>query len=121
MNFRDLKILILDDDERIREELMEFLIRRKSIVYTAEYPSTAFNLLQHKHIDVLFLDFALPEMDGLLVLKKIRHLYPNVRVIMISGTGSKNIANQALNLGATEYLKKPFLHNEVTEAVQSLH
>ena len=120
MDFQDLKVLILDDDERIREELSEFLTRRRSVVYSEEYPTKAFNLMQNKHIDVLFLDFALPEMDGLVVLRKMQQLYPKVSVIMISGTANCNLAEEAINCGAAHFLKKPFLHKEVTQAVEQL-
>ena len=120
MEFQNLNILILDDDERIREELSEFLTRRKSVVFSAGCPSSAFYILKHNQIDLLFLDFALPEMDGLLVLKKVLSMYPRLKVIMISGTGNSNLAIQAKEKGAVEFLRKPFLHYEVKKALEKL-
>ena len=83
MIFKDLKVMILDDDKRIRDELSEFLVRKKSAVFTADKPSTAFQILNENHIDVLFLDFALPEMNGIVFLTKIKLQYPKINVIMI--------------------------------------
>ena len=120
MNFQDLRILILDDDDRIREELSEFLTRKKSVVFSAGIPSNAFSILEHNQIDILFLDFALPEMDGLLFLKEVHSLYPHLKVIMISGTGNSNLANQAKDSGAVEFIRKPFLHQQVQNAVKAL-
>ena len=121
MDFKDLKIMILDDDKRIRDELSEFLIRKRSVVFTAEKPSSAFQILASNHINILFLDLALPEMDGILVLKKIKRQFPQVNVIMISGTGNVNIAEEAKRKGAAEFINKPFLHNEVVKAIECLN
>jgi len=114
------KILILDDDKRICEELGEYLMRKKFMVFTATKPSSAFIILDKINIDILFLDFILPEMDGIHVLKKIKLLFPLIKVIMISGNDNKLIIKEAKKIGATEYLIKPFLHNEVKKAMECL-
>ncbi len=115
------KILILDDERRICEELSEYLVRKKFQVYSAEKPSSAFQILNKNHIDILFLDFTLPEMDGILVLKKVKKLFPEINVIMISGNGNFNVVNEAKRNGAAEFLSKPFLHNEVQNAIACLN
>lgn len=117
MEFNNLKVMILDDEKRIRDELTEYLVRKKSSVYTADRPSTAFHILENTSVDVLFLDIALPEMDGIHVLKKIRRLFPEINVIMISGNDNFEIRNEAKRNGAIDFLSKPFLHNEVKQAL----
>jgi len=111
------KILILDDETKVCEELSEYLVRKKYQVYSAEKPSSAFQILNHNNIDILFLDFALPEMDGLQFLKKVKEQFPEINVIMISGTGDHNLADKSKKNGAAEFLSKPFLHYEVQKAI----
>jgi DNA-binding response OmpR family regulator len=67
-----LNVLILDNDSRICEELSEFLIRRKYSSRYANKPSIAFQMIKTIPVDILFLDYTLPEMDGILVLKKVK-------------------------------------------------
>lgn len=117
MEFKNLKIMILDDDKRIRDELTEYLVRKKSAVYAADRPSAAFHILESKHVDILFLDLALPEMDGLSVLKRVKNLFPDINVIMISGNDNFEIRKRAKEIGAIDFLSKPFLHNEVKQAL----
>ncbi len=113
--------MILDDEKRIRDELTEYLIRKKSAVYTADRPSKAFHILENTHVDLLFLDLALPEINGILVLKKIRKLFPDINVIMISGNDNIEMRKEAKRNGAVEFISKPFLHNEVRQAIECLH
>jgi len=112
--------MILDDEKRIRDELTEYLERKKSDVYTADRPSTAFHILENTQVDLLFLDLALPEMDGIHVLKKIKEQFPKINVIMISGNDNIEVRKEAKRSGAAEFLSKPFLHNEVRQAIECL-
>ena len=114
------KILILDDDERVCEELSEYLIRKKYIVFSTTTPSFAFKILNRTRIDLLFLDFILPEMNGIKVLKIVKKQYPEIKVIMISGNGNNEIEKEAKKNGAADYLTKPFLHYEVQKAIECL-
>ena len=111
-------ILILDDDERVCEELSEYLVRKRYRVFSAEKPSSAFHILNSNHIDILFLDYSLPEMNGIVVLQKIRELFPKLKVVMISGTANVKVVQEARQLGAVMFLNKPFLHREVQNALE---
>ena len=110
----------MDDERRICEELSEFLIRMKFRVYSAENPASAFSILTQNQIEILFLDFSLPEMDGILVLKKVKKMFPAIKVIMMSGNADVNIVNEAKRNGAVEFLNKPFLHNEVNQVLMKI-
>jgi len=121
MEFKNLKVMILDDEKRIRDELTEYLERKKSSVYTADRPSTAFHILENAQVDLLFLDLALPEMDGIHVLKKIKKLFPAINVIMISGNDNLDVRKEAKRNGAVDFLSKPFLHNEVRQAIECIN
>ena len=113
------KILILDDEKRICQELSEYLLRKHYLVYSAGKPSTAFKILKNEAIDIIFLDLTLPEMDGIRVLKRIKKIYPRTDVIMISGHSNINLIKEAKQFGAIDFINKPFLHGEIQQAIES--
>lgn len=114
----NLKILILDDEQRVRDEIEEFLIENHFEIFTAEMPSIAFDILNEKTIDIVILDIKLPKMDGLQVLKKIKREHPTIEVIMISGHGDMQSVIEAMRLGAVDYLPKPFRLLEISNAIE---
>ena len=113
-----LKVLILDDEEQIRNELGEFLLDNGYLVWYAGTPSQAFDLLQDEEIDIVFLDIRLPEMDGIEVLKVMRKDYPEAEIIMISGHGEMQTVIEAMRGGASDYISKPFTHLDVLSAIE---
>jgi DNA-binding NtrC family response regulator len=115
---KKISILILDDEQRICEELSEYLLRKKYAVFSAEKPSAAFDVLKKTSIDILFLDFTLPEMNGIIFLKEVKKMYPKLNVIMISGAENWQIRKEARQNGAIDFISKPFLHKDVTNALQ---
>ena len=115
---KKLKILVLDDEQRILDEIKEFLLNRKYKVFTALRPSEAFLILEKQKIDIVILDVKLPEMDGLQVLEKIKSDYPDeIEVIMISGHGDMNTVIDAMRKGATDYFPKPFRLIDINNAI----
>ncbi len=116
-----MKVLILDDENRICEELSEFLTRKNFTVQYTNKPSIAFQMIENNPVDILFLDYTLPEMNGIVVLKIIKVKYPDIKVIMISGAESWKIRKEATQNGAIDFLNKPFLHKEVQIALQSIY
>jgi len=115
---KDLSILILDDEERVRNEIEEFLLERSYNVFKAEVPSEAFRILNEKEIDILILDIKLPEMDGLQFLGKIKQQFNDLEVIMISGHGDMNTVIEAMRLGAADYFPKPFRLVDINNAIE---
>ncbi|MCD4818382.1 MAG: sigma-54 dependent transcriptional regulator [Candidatus Cloacimonetes bacterium] len=113
-----LNILILDDEEGIRQELEDFFTISDYSVKTAAKPSEAFQILQKTEIDIAIVDIQLPEMNGLQVLERIKLNYPEIEVIMITGHGDMNVVIQALRAGAFDYFKKPFRIMEIKNSVE---
>lgn len=113
-----LKILIVDDEKRVREELSEFLTGSNHRVFQAGLPSKAFELVNTNEPDIVILDIKLPEMDGLEVLDRIKQSFPAMEIIMITGHGDMNSVIQAMRLGASDYLTKPFRLTEVQAAIE---
>lgn len=114
----NLKILIVDDEQRIITELSEYLKLKGYTVYGACGAASAFDILAKHHIDIMFLDIRMPEMDGLQVLQNAKKAYPALEVILISGHGDMDTLISALRNGATDYLKKPFRQKEVLVAIE---
>ncbi len=113
-----LNILILDDEPRIINELSEFLARKGFKVKTADRPSSAFALMAKEEFDILILDVRLPEMDGLHILKQVKHDYPRMEVILISGHGNMDTVIEALRCGACDFLPKPFRQSDLQIAIE---
>jgi len=113
-----LKILIVDDEKRVRDELDEFLTAKNYTVFHADAPSAAFEIISKNIIDIMFLDIRLPEMDGLEVLDKMKKAYPSLEVIMITGHGDMNSVIQAMRSGASDYFTKPFRLADIEYAIE---
>ncbi|MFO8128472.1 MAG: sigma-54 dependent transcriptional regulator [Bacteroidales bacterium] len=113
-----LNILILDDEERVRNEIEEFLLEKSYRVEKAGLPSEALKILHAKEIDILILDIKLPEMNGLEFLHTIKKESPEIEVIMISGHGDMNSVIEAMRLGAADYFPKPFRLVDINNAIE---
>lgn len=113
-----IKILVVDDEQRVREEIAEFLLENKYEVFKASAPSDAFLILKEKEIHIVILDIKLPEMDGLTALQVIKDNYPDVEVIMISGHGDMNSVIEAMRNGAADFFPKPFRLMDIHMAIQ---
>ncbi len=114
----NLKILILDDEKRITEELAEFLTRKRYQVFQANEVEEAKKILNRNFIDILILDIRLREASGLDVLKDVKIRFPELEVIMITGHGDMNTVIEAMRLGAIDFLSKPFQQLDVQIAIE---
>ena len=113
-----LNILVLDDERVFRDEIKEFLETDNFIVHLAAKPSAAFDILKQTDVDIIILDLKLPEMDGITVLQKVKELYPDIEVIMITGHGDMDAVIQAMRYGAVEFFPKPFRLIDMKAAIQ---
>jgi two-component system, NtrC family, response regulator AtoC len=102
------KILIVDDEAFICENLKRILEEERYHTVVAQDGQSALEFLQQETIDLVFLDLNLPDISGLEVLKKIKEWDANLLVIIITGYASVESAVEALKLGAYDYIKKPF-------------
>lgn len=102
------KILVVDDERLIRNFLAETLTRKKFEVVTAENGRKAVGLLKENAFDMVITDMAMPEMNGMEVLKKAKEISPSTVVVIVTAYGSIENAVEAMKLGAFNYLIKPF-------------
>ncbi|TKG94068.1 sigma-54-dependent Fis family transcriptional regulator [Puteibacter caeruleilacunae] len=113
-----IKILILDDEERITEKLKFHLEKSNYSVITANTPKAGFAALDDNEVDILLLDVILPGMNGLDILKKVKEKHPVVQVIMISGFGDMDMVIQAMRNGAVDFIRKPFQVMDIQLAIE---
>jgi DNA-binding response OmpR family regulator len=106
-------ILAVDDDEKIRELLSTLLRRKGHHVLTASHGQKGIEVFRRERPHVTILDFEMPDMDGLAVLKQIREIDPRAPVIMLTGAGTEAREKQARELGVTGFLAKGFSLHEL--------
>jgi len=110
-------ILAVDDDEKIRELLSTLLRRKGHHVLTASHGQKGIDVFRRERPDVTILDFEMPDMDGLAVLRQIREINPRAPVIMLTGAGTEAREKQARELGVTDFLAKGFSLHELGGAL----
>ena len=112
-------ILIIDDDTQLTELLIEFLSSYKYNVVAKHTPEKGLEHLEKKGADAIILDIMLPGMDGFQVLRKIRE-NSAIPVIMLTARGEVTDRIVGLELGADDYLPKPFEPRELLARIQSI-
>ena len=113
------KILIIDDDVQLTELLIEFLASYKYKIVAKHTPEEGLEYLEKKEANVIILDIMLPGMDGFQVLRKIRENL-STPVIMLTARGEVTDRIVGLELGADDYLPKPFEPRELLARIQSI-
>ncbi|SHK65908.1 DNA-binding transcriptional response regulator, NtrC family, contains REC, AAA-type ATPase, and a Fis-type DNA-binding domains [Desulforamulus aeronauticus DSM 10349] len=112
------KILVIDDEEHMCWALEKGLRQEGYQVITATRGKQGLELLRNETPSLVILDLKMPEMDGLEVLIKAKDLLPNLPVIMITAHGTIDTAIEAMKLGATDYITKPFDLDELKLVVK---
>ena len=114
-----IKILIIDDDKELTELLVEFLSKYKYKIEVFHNPLKGLEFLKKSECDIVLLDIMMPEMDGLQVLRNIRE-HSEVPVMMLTAKGDVADKIIGLELGADDYLAKPFEPQELLARIQSI-
>ncbi len=112
-------ILICDDEPGIRDSLTLILGKEYNLLY-ATNGEEALSMLKKNGAALLIMDVKMPRMGGLEALRPIKKLKPGIRILIATGYESSDVASQAINLGADDYLVKPFTRNQVETKVSDL-
>lgn len=102
------RVLVIDDDPGIREYLQALASRQGYRVFAAADGEEALERLEETRPDIVTLDAILPGMDGLETLRRLKQRMPEVPVVMLSGHGQARTIVEAMRLGASDFLRKPF-------------
>jgi YesN/AraC family two-component response regulator len=113
------QILVVDDDSEFRQEMCECLHNYR--VIEAANGLEALKILKKPNaIDLVILDFVMPQMTGTEVLRQIKTNYPHLSVIMLTGQSSKDVAIEALKGRADDYVEKPFEVERFLSTIQKI-
>ncbi len=115
-----MKILIIEDEPDLRETIRASLLKEKFVVETAEDFFCAMNKINDYDYDCILLDIMLPGGSGLDVLRELKRLRRSDSVLILSAKDSLDDKVEGLNLGADDYLTKPFHLAELNARVKSL-
>jgi two-component system OmpR family response regulator len=114
------RVLVVDDDARLYELLASYLGQNGMSPAHASSGRRALDLLERDAFDAVLLDVMMPEMDGLGVLSRIRARWPSLPVIMLTAKGDETDRVVGLELGADDYLAKPFSPRELLARLKAV-
>lgn len=114
------RVLIVDDEDVLRETLAEFLAQEGFPVRAAATAQKALELVGQEHFDIVFCDLQLPDQDGLRLMEKILQVSPDTFVLVLTAYGSLDTAVEAFKRGAHDYLTKPVRFEELLVKLQQL-
>ena len=101
------RILLIDDETELLSTLSERMETRGMRVTTAESGETAIELARERTFDAIVLDLAMPGIDGIETLRRLRELNPDLQVILLTGQATVQKSIEAMKLGAVDLLEKP--------------
>jgi len=117
---KSIKILVAEDDLNIREGLVDTLVSEGYVVKAAQNGEEALNLFKNEHFDLAFLDIMMPEQSGYEVCKKIRSKNEDIPIIMLTAKSEEIDKVVGLQLGADDYITKPFGVHELLARVSAV-
>jgi two-component system, response regulator, stage 0 sporulation protein F len=112
------KILIVDDQYGIRILLNEVFQKEGYTTYQAANGYQAIDIVEKHSPDLVLLDMKIPGMDGIEILKRLKAINQEIRVIIMTAYGELDMIQEAKDLGAITHFAKPFDIDEIREAVK---
>ena len=109
------RILAVDDEAIVLDSFRKILVAAGYAIDTVENGLEALGLVQQHTYDFVFTDLKMPEMDGLDVVKGVKHYSPETDIVVITGYATIESAVNAMKFGAVDYVQKPFTEDELVE------
>lgn len=116
-----MKLLIVEDNADLLENIVTYLKREGYICETAEDYDAAFHKIMSFTYDVVLIDLMLPGGDGLQILRELKSVNPETGTLIISAKNSLDDKVTGLELGADDYLTKPFQLAELHARIKAIH
>jgi CheY-like chemotaxis protein len=114
------RILAVDDEAVVLDSFRRILVLEGYNIDTVQSGPEALSLVQRQDYDFVFTDLKMPGMDGVEVVKAVKHLRPDVDMVVITGYGTIETAVETMQHGASEYVQKPFTADELGEFINKL-
>lgn len=120
-NYERQKILLVDDDE-VTLQIMEIYLQEFYTVTAVSSGELALEFLSKNSVDLILLDYMMPEMDGPAVFQNIRCSFPEpcVPIVFLTGIADKDLVIRGLKLHPNDYLLKPVKQDELLERVSKV-
>jgi len=115
-----MRVLFVEDDLKIADFVEKGLLENGLTIELCHDGASGFKRAQEGEWDVILLDIMLPEMDGLSILRSLRELDIRVPVILLTAKGDVSDRIEGLNLGADDYLPKPFFVDELVARIHAV-
>lgn len=112
------RILCVDDEDVVLDSFRKILVLDGYSVDTVSTGQEALALIQSHHYDFVFTDLKMPEMNGEEVTKSVKHLRPDIDIIVITGYATVESAVECMKQGAMDYIQKPFTEDELVGMVE---
>ena len=116
---KKISILIVDDEESVRDSLYNWFIEDGYYVKSAENAKTALSFLESEDFNIILADIKMPGMDGLEMLRRIKQLKAGSIVIVMTAFATVDTAVQALKDGAFDYVTKPFDPDDLSHLIRN--
>jgi DNA-binding NtrC family response regulator len=116
---KKISILIVDDEESVRDSLLNWFIEDGYSTECAENAGKALQMLENGSYDIILADIKMPGMDGLEMMRRIKSLHPEAIVIVMTAFASVDTAVTALKDGAFDYITKPFDPDDLTHLIRN--
>lgn len=113
-------ILIVDDDVRILKLLKQFLQKNNYLVSTTSEPKKTFELIDNFHFDLIILDVMMPDITGHELAEKIKSQDHNMPIVMLTALSEPEDRIKGLEIGANDYITKPFDPRELILRINNL-
>ncbi len=117
MNYR-FRIMIIDDEPIVGKRLKRLLEKDGYDVEVFTRGSIAVEELAKKTFDIIITDLKMGRVDGIRIMETAREINPDTKVIIITGLSKVEIANEALNKGAFDFIMKPFKIEEIKQIIR---
>jgi len=115
---KNLNVLVVDDEQIVLDSVRKHLGKENFIIHTVLAVDQALEKVRQGIIDIILTDLMMPEIDGLEFMRLVKADFPHLPVIMITGYATINTALQATQLGAFDYVAKPFTRKELQGVVK---
>jgi len=117
---KKMKILLIDDDEWIRDSLSVFFESEGCQLQALETAEEALNALSGQTYNIIIADYRLPGMDGLAFFKHIQESQPEILKILITAYKTDAVVSEAMDLGVNDLIEKPFTTNSIEASLSRL-
>lgn len=112
-----LKVLVIDDEEVMRKSISESLDMLDIQTYTAQDPASALEITRTEKPGVVYIDYYLPQMNGVELMHEIKKIVPEALIFFVSATQDEKIISEAVETGALKFLTKPFSRCQIRDCL----